>query len=49
MNEAGDVLTGALAAHSPMSRASRARSVRSDVDTCQPTTKRENTSRMNAA
>jgi hypothetical protein len=32
-----------------MSRASRARSVRRLVETCQPTTMRENTSRTNAA
>src|SRR5699024_12245512 len=33
----------------PISSASRARSVRSDFDSCQPTTRRENTSMTNAA
>ncbi len=35
--------------HTAISRASMARSLRSELDSCQPTTMRENTSMMKAA
>ena len=35
--------------HTAISNASKAKLVRSDRDTCQPTTRRENTSMTNAA
>ena len=41
VDQAGGVLAGAAAAHKPMSRASRARSVRRLVEVCQPTIIRE--------
>ena len=49
VRQAGDVVPGVLRVQIPISSASRARSVRRLVDSCQPTTRRLNTSTTNAA